>query len=166
MSKRATLPSRKRKTCPTVLSLSPCVCPWSGLPSRSRTDCFCDDRSVGSPVEAHRLDVRTDDGPLARPVLPHGLAAVNVAPVHAIGPDDIIGKHSQHAVDVSHVEAIIDALEDFDITDHWVLSLMCRASPITSPQLGALPSCQACPALPSSSGARRPNARADHTCRI
>src|SRR5262249_39751603 len=39
MSKRATLPSRRRKTCPTVLSLSPCVCPWSGLPSRSRTDC-------------------------------------------------------------------------------------------------------------------------------
>ena len=24
---------------PTVLSLRPCVCPWSGLPSRSRTDC-------------------------------------------------------------------------------------------------------------------------------
>jgi hypothetical protein len=40
---------------------------------------FCDDRSVGSPVEAHRLDVRTDDGPLARLVLAHGLAAVNVA---------------------------------------------------------------------------------------
>ena len=53
---------------------------------------FRDDRAVRSPVEAHRLDVRTDHGPLASPVLAHGLAAVNVAAVHAIGPRNIIGR--------------------------------------------------------------------------
>ena len=36
---------------------------------------LCDDRAIRNPMKAHRLDVRTDHGPLARPVLPYGLAA-------------------------------------------------------------------------------------------
>jgi hypothetical protein len=79
-----------------------------------------DDRTVRSPVEAHRLDVRTDHGPLAGPVLAHGLPAVNVAAVHAVRPENIIGKPGQRAVDGSHVEAVVDALGNFDIAVHWV----------------------------------------------
>jgi hypothetical protein len=30
---------------------------------------FCDDRAISSAMKAHRLNVRTDYGPLARPVL-------------------------------------------------------------------------------------------------
>ena len=41
---------------------------------------FCDDRAIRSSMKAHRLDVRTDHGPLARPVLAYGLAAMDVAP--------------------------------------------------------------------------------------
>src|SRR6516164_5183452 len=118
MSKRATLPSRRRKTCPTVLSLSPCVCPWSGLPSRSRTDCRTS-TIIRSSMKAHRCDVRTDHGPLAGPVLAYCFAAMNVATLHTVGPDDIIGEHGQHAVDIPCVKAIVDALEEFDITIHW-----------------------------------------------
>ena len=67
-------------------------------------------------MKAHGLDVRTDHGPLARPVFAHGLAAVDVATIHTVGPGDIIGEHGQHAVYVPRVEAIVDALKEFDIT--------------------------------------------------
>jgi MarR family transcriptional regulator for hemolysin len=87
-----------------------------GLPN------LCDDCVVSSPVEAHRFDVRTDHGPLAGPVLAHGLATVNVAAIHAVGPSDIIGKHGQHAIDIPRVEAVVDAFQDFDITVHRALS--------------------------------------------
>jgi len=43
---------------------------------------FCDDRAIRSSMKAHRLDVRTDHGPLARPVLAYGLAAMDVATIH------------------------------------------------------------------------------------
>jgi hypothetical protein len=38
MSQRTIFPSRKWKTCSTVLAYSPRICLWSGLPSRSPTD--------------------------------------------------------------------------------------------------------------------------------
>src|SRR5215831_14897033 len=44
---------------------------------------LCNDRAVCSSVKAHRLDVRTDHGPLACPVLAYGLAAMDVATIHA-----------------------------------------------------------------------------------
>ena len=37
---------------------------------------FCDDRAIRSSMKAHGLDVRTDHGPLAGPVLAYGLAAI------------------------------------------------------------------------------------------
>src|SRR5215467_9711353 len=114
MSKRATLPSRRRKTCSTVLSLSPCVCPWSGLPD------FRDDRAIRSSMKTHRLDVRTGHGPLAGPVLAHGLAAMDVATVHTVGPDNIIGERGQRSVYVPRVKAIVDAFKDFDVIVHCV----------------------------------------------
>ena len=43
---------------------------------------FCDDRAIRSSMKAHRLDVRTDHSPLARPVLAYGLAAMDVATLH------------------------------------------------------------------------------------
>jgi hypothetical protein len=43
-----------------------------------------------------------------------------VATIHTVGPGDIIGEHGQHAVNVPRVKAIVDALEEFDITIHWV----------------------------------------------
>ena len=61
-------------------------------------------------MKAHRLDVRTDHAPLARPVLAYGLAAMDVATIHTVGPGDIIGEHGQHAVYVPRVKAIVDAL--------------------------------------------------------
>ena len=73
---------------------------------------FCDDRAVRSSMKAHRLDVRTDDGPLARPVLAYGLAAMNVATIHTVGPGDIVGERGQHAVYVPRVKAIVDAFKD------------------------------------------------------
>jgi hypothetical protein len=45
---------------------------------------FCDDRAIRSSMKAHRLDVRTDHGPLARPVLAYGLAAMDVATIHTV----------------------------------------------------------------------------------
>ena len=133
MSKRVTLPSRKRKTCSTVLSFSPLRLALKrltleiadGLPN------LCDDCVVSSPVEAHRFDVRTDHGPLAGPVLAHGLATMNVAAIHAVGPSDIIGKNGQHAIDIPRIEAVIDAFQDFDIIVRRALSSKawaCRAS--------------------------------------
>src|SRR6266404_5540181 len=80
--------------------------PCSGLPSRSRT-------------ESPPLDVRTDHAPLARPVLAYGLAAMDVATIHTVGPGDVIGEHGQHAVYIPRVKAIVDALKEFDITIHW-----------------------------------------------
>lgn len=71
---------------------------------------LCDDRAIRSSMKAHRLEVRTDHGPLARPVLAYGLAAMDVATIHTVGPGDIIGEHGQHAVYVPRVKAIVDAL--------------------------------------------------------
>src|ERR1700719_2442163 len=84
-----------------------------GLPN------LCDDRAIRSSMKADRLDVRTDHAPLARPVLAYGLAAVDVATIHTVGPGDIIGEHGQHAVYIPRVKAIVDALKEFDITLHW-----------------------------------------------
>jgi hypothetical protein len=81
---------------------------------------LCDDRTVRGSTKAHRLDARTDHAPLARPILAYRLAAMDVAPIHAVGPGDIIGERGQHAVYVPRVKAIVDALEEFDITIHWV----------------------------------------------
>ena len=75
-----------------------------GLPN------FCDDRAIRSSMKAHRCDVRTDHGPLAGPVLAYCFAAMNVATIHTVGPDDIIGEPGQHAVNVPRVKAIVDAL--------------------------------------------------------
>jgi hypothetical protein len=80
---------------------------------------FCDDRAIRSSMKAHRLDVRTDQGPLARPVFAYCFAPMNVATIHTVGPGDIIGEHGQHAVNVPRVKAIVDALKEFDITIHW-----------------------------------------------
>jgi hypothetical protein len=65
---------------------------------------LCDDRAIRSSMKAHRLDVRTDPGPLARPVLAYGLAAMDVATIHTVGPGDIIGECDQHAVYVPRVK--------------------------------------------------------------
>src|ERR1700757_1719741 len=80
---------------------------------------FCDDRAIRSSMKADRLRPRTDHGPLARPVLAYCFAPMNVATIHTVGPDDIIREHGQHAVNVPRVKAIVDALEEFDITIHW-----------------------------------------------
>src|SRR4051812_23201124 len=80
----------------------------------------CDDHAIRSSTKAHGLDVRTDHGPLTRPVLAYGLAAVNMATVHTVRPSDISGEHGQNAVYVARVESIVDALEGFDIIVHWV----------------------------------------------
>jgi hypothetical protein len=85
-----------------------------GLPN------LCDDRAIRNSMKAHRLDVRTDHAPLARPVLAYGLAAMNVATIHTVGPGDIIGERGEHAVDVPRVKALVDAFKDFDVMVHWV----------------------------------------------
>ena len=77
-----------------------------------------DDRSIRAPVEAQGLDVRADDGPLARPVFADALAAVDVAALHAIGPGDVIGECVEHTVDVSRVEAVIDRPKNRDVVSH------------------------------------------------
>ena len=65
-----------------------------------------------------------DPGPLARPVLAYGLAAMDVATIHTVGPGDIIGECGQHAVYVPRVKAIVDAFKDFDVIVHLGLSLL------------------------------------------
>jgi hypothetical protein len=80
---------------------------------------FYDDRAVRSAMKAHRLDVRTDQGPLARPVFAYCFAPMNVATIHTVGAGNIIGEHGQHAVNVPRVKAMVDALEEFDFTIHW-----------------------------------------------
>ena len=44
---------------------------------------------------------------------------MNVATIHTVGPGNVIGERGQHAVNVPRVEAIVDALEELDITIHW-----------------------------------------------
>ena len=101
---------------------------------------FCDDRAIRTSMKAYRLDVRTDHGPLARPVLAHGLAAMHVATVHTVGPNDIIGERGQNAVYVPRIEAIVDVFEKFNIIVHWIdpHSLACclprRARAVRPPQ--------------------------------
>jgi len=77
-----------------------------------------DDRAVCRSMKAHRLDVWTDHAPLARPVLAYGLAAMDVATIHTVGPGDIIGERGQHAVYIPRIKAIVEALEELDITIH------------------------------------------------
>jgi hypothetical protein len=43
---------------------------------------FGDDRAIRSSMKAHRFDVWTDHGPLARPVLAYCFAPMNVTTVH------------------------------------------------------------------------------------
>ena len=57
-----------------------------------------DNRPVRNLVEAHGLDMRTDDGPLACPVLANGLAAVYVAAVHSVGPSDVASQRRKAAL--------------------------------------------------------------------
>jgi hypothetical protein len=87
---------------------------------------FCDDRAIRSLMKAHRLDVRTDYGPLARPVLAYGLAAMDVAAIHTVGPGDIIGERGQRAVYVPRIKAIVDAFKDFDVIVYWVAPSVVR----------------------------------------
>ena len=65
---------------------------------------FCDDGAIRGAMKAHRFDVRTDDGPLARPVLAYCFAPMNVATIHTVRPDDIVGEQGQHAVNVPCVK--------------------------------------------------------------
>jgi hypothetical protein len=44
---------------------------------------------------------------------------MDVATIHTVGPDDIIGERGQYAVYIPRVKAIVDALKEFDITIHW-----------------------------------------------
>src|SRR5580692_7238258 len=80
-----------------------------------------DDRAILSSMKAHRLDMRTDHAPLARPVRAYGLAAMDVAAIHAVSPGDIVCERGQHAVDVPRVEAIVEAFEEFQVIVHCVL---------------------------------------------
>ena len=79
-----------------------------------------DDRAIRSSTKAHRLDVRTDHGPLARPVRAYGLAAMDVATIHTVGPGDVISERGQHAVDVPRVEAIVEAFKECHVIVHRV----------------------------------------------
>jgi len=71
---------------------------------------FCDDGAIRGAMKAHRFDVRTDDGPLARPVLAYCFAPMNVATIHTVRPDDIVGEQGQLAVNVPCVKAIVDVI--------------------------------------------------------
>ena len=70
------------------------------------------DRAIRDSMKTHRLYVWIDDGPLAGPVLAHGFATMDVATIHAVGPDHIISERGQYAVYVPGVEAIVDAYQD------------------------------------------------------
>jgi MarR family transcriptional regulator for hemolysin len=80
------------------------------------------DRAIRRSMKTHRLDMRADHAPLARPVRADGLATMDVATIHTIGPGDVIGERRQHAVYVPRVEAIVQALEELDIIIHWLSS--------------------------------------------
>jgi hypothetical protein len=95
-------------------SVSICGNPAWSLDSSTGSDHVCRAKSKSEAT----LDVRTDHSPLARPVLTYGLAAMDVATIHTVGPGDIIGEHGQHAVYVPRVEAIVDAFKDFDVIHH------------------------------------------------
>ena len=66
--------------------------------------------------------------------LAYGLAAMDVATIHTVGPGDIIGEHGQHAVYVPRVKAIVDAFKDFDVIVHWVSP--CKAWEYCTAQAG------------------------------
>ena len=74
----------------------------------------------GQPARSHRLDLRIDHAPLARPVFADSLTAMDVAAIHPIGPGDIISERAQHAIYVSCVKAIIDAFKNFNVIIHRV----------------------------------------------
>jgi len=123
MSNRATLPSRKRKTWAGRLVFKPVRlrAEWFAFEIADGLPDFCDDRAVRGSMKAYRVDARTDHGPLVRPVLSYCFAPMNVATIHAIGSDDIIGEHDQHAVDVPGVKTVVDAPKEFDLIIHGFL---------------------------------------------
>lgn len=89
---------------------------------------FRDDGAIRRPPEPHGRDVGTDHGPLAGPVRAYRFAAMDVAAIHAVGPDHVIGERGQHAVHVPGVEAVVDAFENFDVFVHRVSLCMVRVA--------------------------------------
>jgi hypothetical protein len=59
----------------------------------------------------NRLDVRIDHCPLPRPVIAYSFAPVDMAPFHAICPNDIFVQGCEHRLHVARIEAIVDSLK-------------------------------------------------------
>ena len=57
----------------------------------------------------NRLDVRIDHCPLPRPVTAYSFAPVDMAPFHAVCPNDIFVQGFEHRIHVASVEAIVDS---------------------------------------------------------
>ncbi|MBB6221468.1 hypothetical protein GGE66_002441 [Rhizobium leguminosarum] len=74
--------------------------------------------------ECDRLDMRADDSPLTSPVIAHGLTTMDMAALHAVGPGDIIRKDGKDRVNVSGVEAGINALDHLNIILRHIASPM------------------------------------------
>src|SRR5437868_1486226 len=76
------------------------------------------DLALGSGREAHRLDVRIDALPLARPVLPHTFVPGNVPALPAVRPQDVVVQGRQDRLDVPRVEPLIEALQKLHLARH------------------------------------------------
>ena len=62
------------------------------------------DAAVVALGDLDRLDVPVDHGELARPVLAHGVAAVDAAALHPVRPVDVGRQALEHGLDVARVE--------------------------------------------------------------
>src|SRR5262245_7151403 len=79
---------------------------------------YDDDLTVGSDRKVHGLDMGIDHHPLPGPVAPQTVVALHVAAVLAVGPLDVGMDAGEDAVDVTGVEALVDAPEERQLVEH------------------------------------------------
>ena len=106
-----------------ILKIWPTIWSTNTAPWRSRTTWWTSTMvlAIRAGRKGGRLHVRVDDCPLSGPIAAHGLTAMNVAALHAIGPRDIGVQCREHGLDVPGIEALIDLAEKFHVDGHWKL---------------------------------------------
>ena len=77
-----------------------------------------DGLGIGAAREGSRLDARINRRPLSAPIAPHGFTAVNVASLHAIGPRHIGMQRTEHGLDITSIEALVDLSEKHHVVGH------------------------------------------------
>jgi len=88
---------------------------------------FDDDAPGWVDVEAQRLDVGIDDGPLAGPVLAYLAVTVHVPAFHFVRPLDVRMHGRERPVEVTGIEGVVGGPEDVALRGHRAVFQIPRA---------------------------------------